>query len=145
MKKLCILILSLAMLSACGSNPSSSPAAPPSQSSPFIGTWTGGWIDSLSQQGALTVTIAADGSSTGTIYNYNYNAYGTISGTMSNDGTVNMTYAYPTLGTYTASGTLKYLTGTTCAGSTNVPLGGTVTEYNQGTPFATATVTLCPQ
>ncbi len=106
-------------------SPTPTPSPTPSQS-PFTGSFVGIFNTTNPQSGTLNVTVGTDGTLTGSGHNNTTLQNFTISGTVSNTGSTNITFTYPSF-TASASGTVAFSNSTTVLGTLTQSSGGSVT------------------
>ena len=99
MRNLLILVATLGVVGCGGSGAHST--------SPFIGTYAGTWVaPSLNDNGTAILTIASDGSLTGTLHDDVSLSDATVSGTLSSSGVTHATVVYAGPATSTLTGTV---------------------------------------
>lgn len=90
------------LAAGCGGGGNNGPSVP----SPFAGSWSGPFIDTMAnQRGTLTVAVGTDGRLTGSIANQTTGQTGTVSGRVNNAGALTATYSYPAV-TAASNGTV---------------------------------------
>lgn len=93
-------IAALIVVPGCGGGGSSVP-------SPFAGAWSGTYdAGGIPDNGTATATITTSGQLTGTVHSTAGNGDGTVSGKISNAGTVSAHVTYPGYSPYPLVGTL---------------------------------------
>ncbi|MGI4790061.1 MAG: hypothetical protein ACRYFS_14565 [Janthinobacterium lividum] len=110
-------------LAGCGGGGGNDSTPTVATNSPFAGTYIGTFTTTNPQSGTLNVTVATNGTLTGSGENTTVNEAETISGTVANSGSASVTFVYPTF-TATASGTVAF--------SSNGHLDGTLTQSTGG-------------
>ncbi len=87
-------MLVLLFIFGCGGGGGSSPAA--ATNNPYAGSWQGSWKDpGVQQSGLFTVTVATDGTTTGTADDCTLNISGALFGTTDANGRFSGTVTYP--------------------------------------------------
>lgn len=109
-------LLASIALAGCGGGGGNDNNSPVITNSPFTGTYIGTFSTTNPQSGTLNVTAASDGSLTGSGHNNTVGQDETISGSVTNAGSANITFKYPSF-TASANGTVAFagnghLTGT---------------------------------
>lgn len=93
-----ILLLGILVAAAgCGGSGVSTP-------SPFAGTWNGSWT--ANDVGTGSITVATNGAVTGTLHDTTANADGTVTGSISNAGTISGVVHYSGVPNTTLTGTM---------------------------------------
>lgn len=114
------LVISGLLLAGCGGNGGSSTSL-----EDFIGIWTGTWeAPDFSTTGTVNLTVADDGTVSGTSTTDGFSGTGTITGTIDDDGEVTATLDWPGIPETTATGVLT-TSGSQLNGSLTAPISGT--------------------
>lgn len=89
--RLVFLGLAVITIAACGGGGDSS-----GSSNPFGGTYNGSFSGSSGDHGTISLSVdPGNGSAGGSVFDQTYNAAGTVSGSMSNGGYLNVTVHFP--------------------------------------------------
>lgn len=132
MKTLLVILICTMALAGCGGGGGSSAV------NPFVGTASGPWsgvADGAPTTGTLSMTVANDGTATGSGTNATTGQAFMVVGTITASGVATFTYTYPDA-TYTGNGTLSIVAG---------HITGTVTNKIGGVQFGTSTIDLTRQ
>ena len=110
-------------LAGCGGGGGNDNSSPTTTNSPFAGTYVGTFRTTNPQSGTLNVTVASNGTLTGSGHNDTIGQNETISGSVTNAGATSVTFTYPTFSA-SANGTV--------AVASNGHLDGTLTQSSGG-------------
>lgn len=124
-------LLALLALAGCGGGDDTT-AAPSRFGGRWAGTWTG-----ATQSGTLDVTVAQNGTITGSVVNNTLRINGTVAGNVNSADFVTSTYTYPGAAPVHVDGTVSL--------QPNGHWSGTGTEVQSGTNLGTVTVDLIKQ
>ena len=118
--------LSIFAQAGCGGGGGNDNSSSTPTNSPFAGSYIGTFNTTNPQSGTLNVTVATNGTLTGSGHNNTVGQDETISGTITNVGAVNVTFTYPTFSA-SASGTVAVASNGHLAGTFTQSGGGSVT------------------
>ncbi len=118
-----VLVLAFAVTGCGGGGGGSST---PATSSPFAGNYVGTFSTSNSQSGTLNVTVATNGTLTGSGHNNTIGQDETASGSVTNAGAANVTFTYPSFSA-SVSGTVAFASNGHLDGTLAQSSGGSVT------------------
>ena len=122
--------LFVVVVAGCGGNGSS-----PSQPSPYNGNYTGNWTSSSGDIGSAQMDIAQSGSFTGTIDDTTASMTGTLKGSITNSGNMNVTVSFTGRASYSGTGMFtKDNAGDVSGTITSTNSGKTTTVQYQFTP-----------
>jgi ABC-type oligopeptide transport system substrate-binding subunit len=113
-------------LAGCGGSGSNDNNSPATTNSLFAGTYVGTFNTTNPQSGTVNVTVGSNGTLTGSGHNSTTGQDETISGSVTNAGTLSITFTYPTLSA-SASGTVAVASNGHLDGTLTQSTGGSVT------------------
>ncbi len=118
--------LGAVVLAGCGGGGGNNDSSSTPTNSPFAGNYVGTFNTTNPQSGTLNVTVATNGTLTGSGHNNTSGQDETVSGSINNAGTVNVTFTYPTFSA-SASGIVAATSNGHIAGTLTQSGGGSVT------------------